>query len=202
MTLRIGLTGGIASGKSAAAAEFARLGVPVIDADEAAREVTAPGSPALSQIAALRPEEPLAVNGALDRKRLRALLFADPVLRRDVEAILHPRIIAHMKTAIAAVHAPYVILAIPLLAEAGGASELVDRVLVIDCPEELQVERLMRRDGETEAGARLILAAQANREARLKLADDVIENSASLDRLNAAVAQMHARYRRMAESEI
>ncbi|HET7569081.1 MAG TPA: dephospho-CoA kinase [Gammaproteobacteria bacterium] len=192
--LRIGLTGGIASGKSAAAAEFGRLGVPVIDADEAARAVTAPGSPALSELAALRPGEPLVVDGELDRKRLRALLFADPALRRQVESILHPRIIEHMRAEIAAARAPYVIVAIPLLAEAGGASEMVDRVLVIDCPEELQVERLMRRDGETEAGAHRILAAQASRETRLKLADDVIENSGSLDALKAAVAQLHSRY--------
>lgn len=202
MTLRVGLTGGIASGKSAAAAEFARHGVPVIDADEAARAVTTPDSPALPELAALRPDEPLIVAGALDRKRLRKLLFEDPALRREVEAILHPRIIAQMKADIAAAHAPYVIVAIPLLAEAGGASELVDRVLVVDCPESLQVERLMDRDGETEAGARRILAAQASREARLKLADDVIENAGSLDALRTAVAQLHARYSRIAASNI
>ncbi|HET7306690.1 MAG TPA: dephospho-CoA kinase [Gammaproteobacteria bacterium] len=200
--LRVGLTGGIASGKSAAAAEFVRLGVPVIDADEAARAVTTPDSPALPELAALRPDEPLVVGGELDRKRLRDLLFADPALRREVEGILHPRIIAHMTTRIAAAHAPYVIVAVPLLAEAGGASELVDRVLVIDCPEELQIERLMRRDGETEAGARRILAAQADRDTRLKLADDVIENSGSLEALKAAIAQLHVRYRRLAEVNI
>jgi dephospho-CoA kinase len=191
--LRIGLTGGIASGKSAAAAEFARLGATVVDADEAARIVTAPGAPALKELAELLPDEPLVVRGALDRRRLRELLFQDGDLRQRVEAILHPRIAARLKAGIAAATGNYVIVAIPLLAET-GASELVDRDLVVDCPEEIQIRRLMQRDGETEAAARRMLAAQASREERLALADDVIDNGGSLADLRAAVEQLHRQY--------
>ncbi|HET6725389.1 MAG TPA: dephospho-CoA kinase [Gammaproteobacteria bacterium] len=192
--LRVGLTGGIACGKSAAAAEFARLGVPIVDADEASRDITAPGSPVLPELAALVPREPLIVNKALDRKRLRQLMFADPTLRQRIEAILHPRIIEKMRADIAAMNGDYVIVAIPLLTEA-GVSDLVDRVLVLDCPEAVQIERLMRRDGETKESARRILEAQATREERLALADDVIDNSGALNELRAAVGELHRRYR-------
>lgn len=192
-TLRVGLTGGIASGKSAAAAAFARLGVPVVDADEAAREVTTPGAPALSELAALLPNEPLIVDGRLDRKRLRELMFGDTELRGQVESILHPRILAAMREKIESARGTYVIVAIPLLTEIEG-SDMVDRVLVVDCPEALQVERLKERDHETDAGARRILTAQASRQQRLALADDVIDNSGTLAELEAAVFELHWRY--------
>ncbi|HET7370711.1 MAG TPA: dephospho-CoA kinase [Gammaproteobacteria bacterium] len=194
--LRVGLTGGIASGKSAAAAEFARLGATIVDADEAARKVTAPGAPALQELAALVPDEPIVTRGILDRRRLRQLVFQDANLRQRVEAILHPRIVTKMKAEIAAAKGDYVIVAIPLLVETGTA-DLLDRVLVVDAPEALQIRRLMQRDGETEAEARRILAAQAGREARLALADDVIDNNGSMTALQAAVRALHERYTEM-----
>jgi dephospho-CoA kinase len=192
MTLRVGLTGGIASGKTAVADAFARLGVPVVDADDAARAITAPHSAAVREIAALAA--PVVHDDELDRRKLREKMFLDADLRGEIERILHPRIVARMQAEIAALRARYIIVAIPLLTEA-GADNLVDRVLVVDCPEEKQVERLMRRDGETEAGARRVLAAQASRAQRLALADDVIDNSGTLSHLRARVAALDARYR-------
>jgi dephospho-CoA kinase len=194
VTLRVGLTGGIASGKTAAARAFANLGVPVVDADEAARAVTPPGSTAVGEIAALRPNEPLLKNGALDRRKLRELMFRDTGLRGDIERLLHPRIIEKMQADIAALEADYLIVAIPLLAEAGPGN-LVDRVLVVDCPATMQIERLMRRDGESKAGAQRILAAQAGRAKRRALADDVIDNSGSMEDLDAQVSALDAHYR-------
>lgn len=195
--LRVGLTGGIASGKSAAAAEFARLGVPVIDADDIAHEVTAPGAPALAELAKLRPQDPLVVDGRLDRRRLRELMFADDSLRARVEAVLHPRIIALIRKRTQAVNAAYVVIVIPLLDET-HLGDLVDRVLVVDLPESMQIERLMRRDSETATTARRMLAAQTSRAGRLALADDVIDNSGSLAELKAQVKAMHERYSQLA----
>ncbi|MBS0375455.1 MAG: dephospho-CoA kinase [Proteobacteria bacterium] len=191
--LRIGLTGGIASGKTAVAAAFARRGVPVIDTDQLAREVVEPGRPALAAVVAAFGAGVLGADGRLDRRQLRAIVFADAARRRELEAILHPAIRAAMAEAVAGLRAPYVVLAIPLLVETGGRDP-VDRVLVVDCPPELQVARLMARDGETVDAARAILAAQASREARLAAADDVIDNHGTLEALEAAVAQLHERY--------
>lgn len=192
--LCIGLTGGIASGKSTVQAEFERLGVPVIDADQIAHEVTAPGAPAVAELAALAPDEALVVNGALDRKRLRDRVFKDAVLRQQVEAVLHPKIIAGIREAIGATQADYAVIAIPLLTEVGGAASLVDRVLVVDCPETMQIARLVARDGETEASALRILAAQAGREQRREGADEVLDNSGTMEQLKEATRQLHARY--------
>lgn len=194
--LRVGLTGGIASGKSSAAAEFARLGVPVIDADEIGREVTAPGAPVLAKLAALRPDEPLVRGGELDRRRLRALMFRDDALRSRVEALLHPRILALIRERVQAVDAPYAVLVIPLLDESHLGS-VVDRVLVVDVPESTQVERLVRRDGETEPDARRMLAAQMSRASRLALADELIDNSASPAELKAQVEALDQYYRKL-----
>jgi dephospho-CoA kinase len=191
--LRIGLTGGIASGKSAVAEAFARRGVPVVDTDRLAREVVEPGSPALAAVVAEFGPGILAADGRLDRRRLRALVFADPARRQRLEAILHPAIRAAMAAAVAAVTAPYVVVAIPLLAETGERTA-VDRVLVVDCPPEVQLARLIERDRETPEGARAILAAQASRAARTALADDLIDNTGSLADLDAAVAALHGRY--------
>jgi dephospho-CoA kinase len=194
--LRVGLTGGIASGKSSAAAEFARLGVPVIDADEIGREVTAPGAPVLAKLAALRPDEPLVRGGELDRRRLRALMFRDDALRSRVEALLHPRILALIRERVQAVDAPYAVLVIPLLDESHLGS-VVDRVLVVDVPESTQVERLVRRDRETEPDARRMLAAQMSRASRLALADELIDNSASPAELKAQVEALDQYYRKL-----
>jgi dephospho-CoA kinase len=195
--LRVGLTGGIASGKSAVEAAFARLGVPVVDTDRIAREVVEPGTPALAAVVAAMGQEVLAADGRLDRRRLRGLVFADAARRRRLEAILHPAIRAAVAARVAAVTAPYVVVAIPLLVET-NARTTVDRVLVVDCRPETQLARLVARDGETEAGARAILAAQASREARLAAADDVIDNEGTPAELDAQVAALDARYRALA----
>jgi dephospho-CoA kinase len=190
---RIGLTGGIASGKSAVAAAFSELGVPVIDTDLLAREVVEPGQPALAAVVSAFGPSVLGPDGRLDRRGMRALVFADPERRRTLEAILHPAIRALTQARVAATDAPYVVIAIPLLAE-GGRQGRVDRVLVVDCPPELQRQRLLARDGETAAGADAILAAQASRAKRLAIADDVLDNSGPLAALRPAVAALHRRY--------
>ena len=191
--LRIGLTGGIASGKSAVASAFAGLGVPIVDTDRIARAVVEPGQPALAAVEREFGAEVLGPDGRLDRRRLRALVFADAGRRQRLEAILHPQIRAAMTAAIEAATAPYVVVAVPLLVESGQRAAF-DRVLVVDCPPEVQLARLIARDGETVAGARAILAAQAGRDARLAAADDVLENSGSLADLDAAVQRLHRRY--------
>jgi dephospho-CoA kinase len=190
---RIGLTGGIASGKTAAAGAFARRGVPVIDTDRLAREVVEPGQPALAAVVAEFGPGILGADGRLDRRQLRTLVFADPERRRRLEAILHPAIRSATAAAIATVAAPYVVVAIPLLVESGQRTAY-DRVLVVDCPADAQLARLIARDGETAAGARAMLAAQAGRDARLAVADDVLDNTGSLADLDAAVERLHARY--------
>lgn len=195
--LRIGLTGGIASGKSAAARLFAARGVPVIDTDQIARDLVEPGQPGLAAVVAEFGEDVLTPEGRLDRAALRGRVFADPQARRRLEAVLHPAIRAELAHRSAAAGGPYQIWVIPLLVE-GGRIDQVDRVLVVDCPVEVQHARLRRRDGETEAGARAILAAQAGREERLAAADDVIVNDASIDALEPQVAVLDAKYRVLA----
>lgn len=191
--LKIGLTGGIASGKSAAAQRFAALGVPVIDADELAREAVAPGSDGLQAAINAFGTDILAADGSLDRRRMRRRVFADPEERRRLEAIVHPRVRTLLDVRLAALQAPYAIVAVPLLVESGLAAEM-DRVLVIDVPEELQIHRLMERDGETEARARHMLETQASRSERLAAADDVIVNDGTLAQLDASVQRQHRRY--------
>lgn len=191
--LRIGLTGGIASGKSAVAGAFGRLGVPTIDTDRLSRAVVEPGEPALAAVVREFGPEIVGADGRLDRRRLRARVFADEGLRRRLEAILHPAIRTALAAEVATITAPYVVIAIPLLVETGQQSAF-DRVLVVDCPPETQLARLRARDAESADGAGAILAAQASRAARLAAADDVIENSGSLEALEAAVGRLHDRY--------
>lgn len=207
---RVGLTGGIASGKSRAAAVFAALGVPVIDSDVIAREVVAPGSAGLAAIRARFGDAVLQPDGSLDRRALRERVFADPAARRDLEAITHPAIRQKMADDSARAGGPYQVHVIPLLAEgarkaadaaaASGAAAPsgrprgLDRILVIDCPEAMQVIRVMERDRVDEAGARAVLAAQASRAERLALADDVILNDRGPEALEAAVRALHGRY--------
>jgi dephospho-CoA kinase len=195
--LRIGLTGGIASGKSTVAQRFQELGVPVVDADQSARSVVAPGTPGLEQISRRFGAQVLTAAGQLDRRALRNLIFADPSLRRDLEAILHPLIRADMDRSAATAVGAYLIMAIPLLIE-GGDLKRVDRVLVVDVPEEVQLQRVMTRDGSNLAQARAILAAQASRENRLEAADDVLLNAGSVSELRQAVDGLHHRYLRLA----
>lgn len=194
---RVAVTGGIASGKSTITEAFARRGVPVIDADELAREVTAPGSAGLHSLIQTLGSDILDTTGKLDRRRMRALIFADPEKRKQAEDILHPLIGAELERRANAESAPYVILAIPLLAETGMA-EVADRILVVDCPAESQIDRLMARDGESRASAERMLAAQTDRETRLALADDVLVNDGPRDALIAQVAELDHRYREMA----
>ena len=177
--LVIGLTGGIGSGKSAVEALFSELGVPVIDADRIARQVVEPGQPALDEIKAQFGEAVLDAQGALNRRRLRKLVFDDAALRKALESILHPRIRARIAEELSALSAPYAIVAIPLLIETGPYQE-VDRVLVVDCPEEEQIRRICQRDKVSAAQAAAIMATQATREERLSAADDIIDNAGAL----------------------
>jgi dephospho-CoA kinase len=198
-TFRVGLTGGIASGKSTVAKLFEALGVPLIDTDVLAREIVAPGQPVLQQIAQRFGAGVLAADGSLDRAALRARVFADPAERKALEALTHPAIRALVEERAATAGGEYQLHVIPLLVETDGRSR-VDRVLVVDCSEELQIRRLQARDGVTASQARSILAAQATREARLSAADDVITNDGALGTLRDAVATLHARYLALARS--
>ena len=194
---RVGLTGGIASGKSTAAKFFGALGVPILDSDQVARDVVEPGQPPLQRLVERFGAGILTADGHLDRPALRDIVFSDPKARADLEALTHPAIGAAMEARSAAAGGPYQILVIPLLVEKNLGSH-VDRVLVIDCDEELQVRRLRDRDGSTPEQAQAILAAQASRTARLKAADDVIRNDADMSAVRDQVAGLHARYLRLA----
>jgi dephospho-CoA kinase len=199
--LRIGLTGGIASGKTTVARRFMELAVPVIDADEAARAVVAPGTPGLAKVLERFGGEVVLANGELDRRALRDLIFTNPGSRRDLEAILHPLIRAAMEQSAERAVGPYLVMAIPLLVE-GGSRARVDRVLVVDVEEATQLQRVRERDGCTEDQARAILASQASRSARLAAADDVLPNTGTLADLRLAVDQLHERYLRLAEAQL
>lgn len=194
---RVGLTGGIASGKSVVAEMFAEAGAVVLDSDQIAREVVEPGQPALDTLVAALGPRILAPDGRLDRAALRRRIFADASLRHRVGAILHPAIRAELERQSRVAAGPYQVLVIPLLVE-GQGEDRVDRVLVVDAPESLQLERLMRRDGETEAGARQALSAQATRERRLARADDIITNDSTLESLRQRVLELDRDYRQRA----
>ena len=196
---RVGLTGGIASGKTVVAKLFAALGVPVIDADELAREAVAPGTPVLARIAERFGPAIIARDGTLDRRALRDIVFANPAARADLEALTHPAISAAMEQRSAEAGGAYQILVIPLLAEKKGRTASVDRVLVVDCGEDLQIRRLQARDGSTLEQARAILGAQASRAERLRIADDLIENDGDLAALRDKVVDLHARYQRLGD---
>lgn len=198
----VGVTGGIASGKSTVARAFAALGVPWVDADDVAREVVEPGEPALAEIAERFGGQVLQADGRLNRRALRDIVFAQPTERLWLESVTHPRIRqrieAHLER-LQAEGAPYVLLVSPLLFES-GQSEMVDRCLVIDVPEELQLARTAARDDVDDKQARAIVAAQMPRSERLARADDVIDNSGSEADLAAQVAELDRRYREMATS--
>lgn len=201
--LKIGLTGGIGSGKTTVAHYFAALGVPVIDADEIGRELVTPGQPALQAIVDAFGPAALDSAGYLDRVRLRAMVFgeaanANPGPRQLLEAILHPLIRAEMQCRARALTAPYGLLAIPLLVE-GGQKDLVDRILVVDAPEALQYQRVRKRDRlSLDAEITAILRTQASRQQRLAVADDVIINDTDLDKLHQQVVVLHHFYQELA----
>lgn len=192
----VGLTGGIASGKSALAAEFDKLGVPVIDADVVARQVVAPGH-LLDAIVERFGAGVTLPDGTLDRQALRKVVFADPTQRKALEAITHPAIRAELQRAARAADSPYAIVAIPLLAEAGGRVTYpwLNRILVVDAPVALQHARLMQRDGSTSALADQMITAQASREQRLAIADDVVSNEGNTDQLARHAQRLDTTYR-------
>lgn len=196
----IALTGGIASGKSEVERRFRTLGVHVADADVAAREVVEPGTAGLAEIVDAFGSGVLDAGGALDRPAMRRRVFADDAARLQLEAIIHPRVRAALRTACQAAGGPYAIAAIPLFAEAGPDAYVtwVDRVLVVDVPVAVQLERLLRRDGIDEALAWRMIRAQATRDQRLAVADDVIANDGPLEALDALVGALHGRYLELA----
>ncbi len=198
--LRIGLTGGIASGKSTVTQRFAELGVPVIDADVSARNVVERGKPGLEQVARRFGPGVLDAHGNLDRPALRALIFNDSGSRQALDAILHPLIRADMEQQAATATGPYLVMSIPLLVEGGRAHDRVDRVLVVDVDEALQLQRVQARDGCSADQARAILASQASREARLAAADDVLRNSGSVADLRQAVDRLHEKFLHLAQT--
>ena len=191
--LRIALTGGIASGKSTVAQLFVALGARLIDTDQVARDVVTPGSPVLQKIVERFGTGALAPDGSLDRARLRQRVFADPAARADLEAIMHPAIRARVAQLSANAGGPYQLIAVPLLAETATQGDY-DRVLAVDCEPQLQLHRLMARDGLGESDARRIIGVQADRQARLAIADDVIRNDGDITALAGQVQGLHTRY--------
>jgi dephospho-CoA kinase len=198
--LVVALTGGVAAGKTAVTRRFEALGVHVHDADVAARDVIEPGTPGLAEVVAAFGAGALDDSGRLDRAAMRQRVFADPAARRTLEAIIHPRVRQWLHERALTERGPYCLLAIPLLAENIEHYRWVDRVLLVDAPESVQIARLIARDGIDDALARRMLAHQASRTERLALADDVIENSGDEAALDTAVAGLHQRYLALAVS--
>ncbi len=198
-TFRVGLTGGIASGKTTIADMFAALGVSIIDSDELAREVVEPGEPALESIIEHFGQSVLDANGRLDRRALRRQVFSDPQKRHLLEQIIHPAVWKKLQEGSMIMGGPYQILVIPLLVESQGQGH-VDRVLVVDCEEEVQINRLMSRDGESRINAENMLAAQSPRQDRLDSADDIIDGGESLEALQQRVSQLDQFYQDLAAS--
>ena len=196
----VGITGGIGSGKSAVSDRFKRLGIKIVDADIASREVVRPGQPALEAIREHFGPDVIQNDGTLDRARLRSRVFSDPVERQWLERLLHPMINAYLQRELANAESPYAILVSPLMMET-GQSRFANRILVIDVPEEVQLRRTMARDSNEESQVRAIMAAQSTRADRLAKADDVIVNDGGLDALDAAISALHERYLALARGE-
>lgn len=197
MAYCIGVTGGIGSGKSSAAALFSEFGADVVDTDDIAHALTRPGGQAMPGISAAFGTKVIAADGSLDRAAMRELVFADPAQRKVLEGILHPMIRAEARRRVSGSSAPYVLLVVPLLLESAGYPDLVQRVLVIDCDESLQISRTMQRSGLTAEAVRAIMAAQLPRQERLARADDVLHNDGDLAGLRRQVASLHERYREL-----
>lgn len=191
--LKIGLTGGIGSGKSSVCSLFAEYGVPIVDADVIARQLVEPGQPALETIAETLGRSLLNADGSLNRAQLRTRIFGDRQLKQQLEAILHPLIYARIAAVLAELDAIYAIVAIPLLVET-GKTKIVDRVLLVDCPRDIQIQRVVTRDRVSESQAAAIIAAQADRQQRLNYADDVIDNSGAPSLLAEQVKSLHNSY--------
>jgi dephospho-CoA kinase len=192
------LTGGIASGKSAVSRLFEDLGVPVIDTDRIARELVEPGQPALQAVTDAFGLECLSADGRLDRRAMRSIIFADPSARARLESILHPLIQAEVKRRVSGLTSDYCLVVIPLYA-GPGAYDRVDRVLVVDVDESIQISRVMKRDGISQHAAEAILASQIGRQERLALADDVIVNEAGFRELEQEVRELHSAYLSLAQ---
>jgi dephospho-CoA kinase len=198
MTYCVGVTGGIGSGKSSAAALFAELGAGIIDTDDIAHELTRPGGLAMPDITTSFGAGIVATDGSLDRAAMRKRVFAEPAQRKVLEGILHPLIRAEARNRVARSTAPYVMLVVPLLLETGGYPDLVRRVLVIDCDESLQISRTMQRSGLTAEAVHAIMAVQLPRQQRLDRADDVLRNDGDIARLRSQVALLHGCYLKLA----
>ena len=197
----VALTGGVAAGKSEVTRRFEALGVNVYDADVAARAVVEPGEPALTEIEFVFGPEVMNEDGTLNRRTMRERVFGDADARTKLEGIVHPRVREWLRRRVAADRGAYCMLAIPLLAETWPQYAFVDRVLVVDAPDELRIERLIRRDRVTRAQAKQTLAAQVARERRLALAHDVIVNDGDAAHLDAEVAALHSRYLELAAQQ-
>jgi len=198
MAYIVGLTGGIGSGKSAAAQVFEALGATVIDTDGIAHALTAPGGAAIAPVRAAFGANYLTADGALDRARMRELVFADAARKRQLESILHPMIRAQTNDLVRAARGPYVILMVPLLVESNDYRRRCQRILVVDCPEDLQLQRVAARSGLAAEQVRAIMATQVSRAVRLAAADDVIDNSQDLAQLRRQAEALHARYLQLA----
>jgi len=200
VSFTVGLTGGIGSGKSAAADEFARLGAAVVDTDRIAHELTRAGGAAIAGVRELFGDSVIAPDGAVDRKALRERVFTDPQAKRRLEALLHPMIREQSARRIAAATEPYVVHVVPLLVESPDYRKRVQRVLVVDCPEPMQVERVRKRSGLSGDEVQAIVRSQASRAQRLAAADDVIDNSGTIAALQKQVETLHRIYLRLAGS--
>jgi len=196
----VGLTGGIASGKSSAAALFEELGAAVVDTDAIAHELTRPGGAAMGEIRLAFGPSFVAADGSLERAKMRQVVFSDPDAKARLEGILHPLIREQARARILAAQQPYVIVVVPLLIETGAYRDLIQRVLVVDCGEEQQVARAMQRSQLKESEVRSILAAQLPRAERLKGADDVIDNNGGMEALRMQVRKLHASYLSLAQT--
>ena len=196
----VGLTGGIGSGKSAAAEYFAQLGAAVVDTDVISHALTGPGGAAIPAIRQAFGDHMITSQGALDRAAMREQVFADTASRARLEAILHPMIRLEALRQCAAANAPYVVLTVPLLVETGAYRDKVNRIAVVDCPEDVQIARVCQRSGLTELQVRAIMDAQAPRAARLSAADDVIDNCGDLAHLHQIVAALHQKYFELAQT--
>jgi len=200
MPFVIGLTGGIGSGKSAAADEFSRLGATVVDTDAIAHELTRPGGAAINGIRLVFGDAAIAADGAMDRKRVRDIVFADPAARARLESVLHPMIREESGRRVESATGPYVVLVVPLLIESGNYRSRVHRVAVVDCTEELQVARVRARSGLSAQEVLRIMATQVPRRQRLAAADDVLDNSGSLAALHQQAGALHIRYLELAKT--
>ena len=197
----VGLTGGIGSGKSTVADRFVAAGAELVDTDVIAHDLTGPAGEAMPALLAAFGPAVADASGALDRAAMRRRIFAEPAARKQLEDILHPLIRQISAVRCLAAESPYVILAVPLLVESGNYRQRCQRILVVDCPEDRQMERVMARNGMSEAEVRAIMAAQATRAQRLAVADDVVCNDGDLEKLDDQVVKLHAKYLRLS-SEI